>query len=241
MSAEKCVQNPSLPDHIISVGPSIDWVMSVFFFLSKTACRLACNGDEIVEIKFHDVQKSDTVVKYNFNILRTITARHQTSIPLFTFCWPIRSYSSEFQDCRKYVIRKGLCYGNFGAIYFSEHLKTPTSHDSCFCVSFELSISCLPGRSLKHFTAVRVVAEAIEFSEMWHSRRLVCRNAFQCDPLSLCKTVWSFLFALLLALTHCAVLCRDFRFALLTAVIRVWHVPVLVLRRGLLLAFRPWE
>lgn len=42
----------------------------------------------------------------------------------------------------------------------------PFSHDSCICVSFELCISSLPGRSFKHFTAVRVVAEAIEFSEM---------------------------------------------------------------------------
>lgn len=68
----------------------------------------------------------------------------------------------------------------------------PFSHDSCFCFSFELRISSFTGRSFKHFTAIRVVAEAIEFSEMWHSRRLVCRNAFQYDPLSLCKTVLSF-------------------------------------------------
>jgi hypothetical protein len=105
--------------------------------------------------------------------------------------------------------------------YALANTRKPFSHDSCFCVSFELCISSLPGRSFKRITAVHVVAEAIEFSEMWHSRRLVCRNAFQCDPLSLCKTVRSFLFALLLALTHCAVLSREFRFALLTAVIRV--------------------
>ena len=38
-------------------------------------------------------------------------------------------------------------------------------------------------------------------------------------------------FALLLARTQCAVLCRDFRFAFQTAVIRVRRVPVVVLRR----------
>jgi hypothetical protein len=72
------------------------------------------------------------------------------------------------------------------------------------------------------FAAVRcVAAEAIEFLEMWNSRRLVCRNAFHCDAFSLCKTVWSFLLALFLALKHCEVLCLDFKYAFLTAVIRL--------------------
>lgn len=50
--------------------------------------------------------------------------------------------------------------------YSLANTRKPSSHDSCFCVSFEHSFSSLPDRSSKHFIVVRVVAKAIEFSEM---------------------------------------------------------------------------
>lgn len=79
MYAGKCVQIPPVPDHDISIGPSIDCVICSEFFFSfgKAAfskCRLARNGDEVAEIKFHDVQETGTVIEYNFNLLRTTTA-----------------------------------------------------------------------------------------------------------------------------------------------------------------------
>jgi hypothetical protein len=78
-------------------------------------------------------------------------------------------------------------------------LRTPENPPVTIVVSVPVSNSVFPAYQAGvsgPSTAVRVVDEAIEFLEMWNSRRLVCRNAFHYDPLSLCKTVWSFLFAL---------------------------------------------
>jgi len=113
------------------------------------------------------------------------------STPLFTFCWPIRSYSSEFQDCRKYLIPKGLCYGYFLAIYFSEHLKTIQSRYSFLCHFRTLYFQLTRQKFLALHSCLQKQSSS---QKCGYSRRLVCRNAFQCDPLSLCKTILSFLF-----------------------------------------------